>query len=143
MGTVRSGGPAHAVMVGVHIQLEDGDDFDLDVAASSTVHELKEAIQQETGVVPIEQQLFCLGFPLEEGDSKITELMEVSQTFNLVLPDEDADKGFFRSRFTKLGQREAFILLLERRVTRCIWSVTVVSKNWNWSQLIPRPMTRS
>ena len=59
------------------------------------MHELKEAIQKETGVVPSEQELFFLGFPLEEGDTKITDFLKVSQTFNLILPDEDADKGIF------------------------------------------------
>ena len=72
----------------------------LDVAASSTIQELKEAIQSETGVVPGEQELFCLGLPLEEGDAKITEFLEVSQTFNLVLPDEGADKGIFGRAFS-------------------------------------------
>eukprot|EP00091_Calanus_sinicus_P016305 TRINITY_DN35605_c0_g1_i1.p1 TRINITY_DN35605_c0_g1~~TRINITY_DN35605_c0_g1_i1.p1 ORF type:complete len:118 (-),score=27.22 TRINITY_DN35605_c0_g1_i1:12-365(-) len=95
-------------MVQVHIELEDGD-FALDVAASSTNHELKKAIHQETGVVPVEQTLRCLGFPLEEEEAKIAEFLELSKTFNLVLPDEDADKGILEGNLSSL-------------VTRCIHS---------------------
>eukprot|EP00091_Calanus_sinicus_P018571 TRINITY_DN4289_c0_g1_i2.p1 TRINITY_DN4289_c0_g1~~TRINITY_DN4289_c0_g1_i2.p1 ORF type:complete len:137 (-),score=53.94 TRINITY_DN4289_c0_g1_i2:272-682(-) len=93
-------------MVRVNIELEDAP-FDLDVPASSTVQELKEAIKKETGVVPDEQKLFCLGFPLEEGDTKITDLLEVSQTFNLVLSDEGADKGWGKKFFCEI---DVFIL---------------------------------
>ena len=86
------------------------DEIYLDVTESSTIHQLKQAIQKETGVVPSEQELFCLGFPLEEGDTKITDYLEVSQTFNLVLPDEDADKGIFGRKTPCSCDKDVFIL---------------------------------
>jgi hypothetical protein len=83
--------------------------FNLDVAASSSVLELKEAIQKETGVVPNEQELYCLGLHLDEADTKITDYLEVSKTFNLVLPDEDADKGIFGRKTPFSCDKDVFI----------------------------------
>ena len=87
----------------------DGD-FNLDVSASSTIHELKEAIQKETGVVPNEQELYCLGLQLDEADTKITDFLEVSKTFNLVLPDEDADKATFSRKTQFSCDKDVFLL---------------------------------
>ena len=86
------------------------DDFNLNVTASSTVHELKIAIQKETGVVPSGQDLYFFGLPLTDEDTKITDYLGVSNTFNLVLNDEDADKGLFGRKTQFSCDKDVFLL---------------------------------
>ena len=56
---------------------------------------LKEAIEKEIGISPKQLSLFFLGFPLEDENVLLNELLPLSKTFNLVLQDEEGDKGLF------------------------------------------------
>ena len=60
---------------------------------SATIPQLKEAIDAKIGVVPSKQELFFLGYPLSESDGQIGDLLQMSRTFNLVLPDEFKESG--------------------------------------------------
>ena len=59
--------------------------MDLLVEASCTVQGLKEAIQDEIGENPEEQELFFLGYPLTDADYLIKDLLAMSTAFNLAL----------------------------------------------------------
>merc|ERR1719341_2261856 len=60
----------------------------------------------------MEQELYFLGFPMEEPTTKITEFLEMSKTFNLVLREEDADKRllFGRSPRGFVSDKEMFLI---------------------------------
>ena len=61
---------------------------------------LKEAIHDEIGKTPDNQDLFFLGHPLDDPEDQIQEMLEMSNTFNLVLQTKDmkmfqSDKKMF------------------------------------------------
>ena len=64
------------------------------------------------GVDPSDQQLYFLGFPLAEPEMQITEFLEMSKTFNLVLPEEDDDKSFLFGRSPRgiASDKEMFLI---------------------------------
>ena len=64
------------------------------------------------GVDPSDQQLYFLGFPLAEPEMQITEFLQMSKTFNLVLPEEDDDKSilFGRSPRGFASDKEMFLV---------------------------------
>ena len=43
--------------------------------------------------MPCKQELFFLGYPLSDSDGQIGDLLHMSRTFNLVLPDESKEPG--------------------------------------------------
>jgi len=69
-----------------------GRDFSLDLPASSTIQELKNAIDAELGVATHTQDLYFHGFPLTEGAANLSDYLKLSNNFSLVLADEDADR---------------------------------------------------
>ena len=88
------------------------DEFNLDVAASATIKELKKAIDDKMGVDTSAQELYFLGFPLTEPEMQITDFLEMSKTFNLVLPEEDDDKSFLFARSPRgfASDKEMFLI---------------------------------
>eukprot|EP00091_Calanus_sinicus_P023210 TRINITY_DN7720_c0_g1_i1.p1 TRINITY_DN7720_c0_g1~~TRINITY_DN7720_c0_g1_i1.p1 ORF type:complete len:722 (+),score=137.55 TRINITY_DN7720_c0_g1_i1:121-2286(+) len=84
-----------------------GKEFDLDVNAAATIQELKDAIDVKMGVDPPHQELYFLGLPLAEPQMQIRDFLEMSKTFNLVLPGEDADK---RSPGVFPSDKEIFLI---------------------------------
>jgi len=68
------------------------DDLSIDVTASYTIQDLKEAIDKKIGIVPADQVIYFLGSPVTEPDTLITELLEMAKTFNLVIRGEDVEK---------------------------------------------------
>eukprot|EP00091_Calanus_sinicus_P025287 TRINITY_DN9561_c0_g1_i1.p1 TRINITY_DN9561_c0_g1~~TRINITY_DN9561_c0_g1_i1.p1 ORF type:complete len:150 (+),score=61.39 TRINITY_DN9561_c0_g1_i1:48-452(+) len=84
---------ATADMETINIVLK-GNEFHLHVAVSATIQDLKEAIGDKMGVDPDDQELYFFGFPLTEPEMQITDFLEMSKTFTLVLPEEDDDKCF-------------------------------------------------
>ena len=68
--------------------------MDITVEANCTVHGLKEAIQDEIGETPEEQELFFLGYPLTDAEHELKDLLPMSTTFNLALKTK-ATKQFY------------------------------------------------
>ena len=71
-----------------------GEDFSVSVDSLGTVKTLKDVISKEIGIEPELQNLFCFGFPLQEDDILLEELLPQSRSFNLVLQEEEGEKLF-------------------------------------------------
>merc|ERR1711915_255449 len=70
-----------------------GENVPLYLEPSKTVKDLKEAVDEKIGVDPADQKVFVLGYPLDDDDVKLEELLDMSHTFNVSLPDTSGNKG--------------------------------------------------
>ena len=86
-----------SILFSIHIK---GEEFTVAVEESWTVLKLKEAIDDQIGVVAARQALFLLGYPLTENGALLKDLLHICRTFSLVLSE-----GGKRNRTGK-GPRE-------------------------------------
>merc|ERR1711915_281009 len=70
-----------------------GENVPLYLEPSKTVKDLKEAVDEKIGVDPADQKVSVLGYPLDDDDIKLEELLDMSHTFNVGLPDTSGNKG--------------------------------------------------
>merc|ERR1711915_892203 len=70
-----------------------GENVPLYLEPSKTVKDLKEAVDEKIGVDPADQKVSVLGYPLDDDDVKLEELLDMSHTFNVGLPDTSGSKG--------------------------------------------------
>merc|ERR1711872_10073 len=88
-----------------------GENVSLYLEPSKTVKELKEAVDEKIGVDPADQKVSILGYPLDDDDVKLEELLDMSHTFNVGLPDTSGNKGK-GAKF--MSDREVFLITGKR-----------------------------
>merc|ERR1711915_345796 len=85
-----------------------GENVPLYLEPSKTVKDLKEAVDEKIGVDPANQKVSVLGYPLDDDNMKLEELLYMSHTFNVSLPDTSGNKGRGANRF--MSDREVFLI---------------------------------